>query len=253
MWPNSSKPLSPIWRKTAFAILLPLWAFLGFMLAQALVLGVLELCRLLGVPFASVNEAIFNATAAAVVYVLALAIVMGVPWLVRRSKTTKEEIGLQRLPTWLDLLWAPAGAVAYLIVGTLVMWVAPMVLPFVDFTQTQDTGFTGISQRYEYILAFISLVVIAPVAEEILFRGYLLGKLRKHLPLWTAILITSLLFAIVHFAWNVGVDVFVLSLVLCVLRVVSGSLWPSILLHMFKNGLAFYLLFVAPAFPGIGG
>ena len=90
------------------------------------------------------------------------------------------------------------------------------------------------------------LVIIAPVAEELLFRGYLLGKLRKHAPLWVAILVTSVIFGAIHLAWNVGIDVFALSIVLCVVRVVSGSLWPSIMLHMLKNGLAFYLLFINP-------
>jgi len=35
-------------------------------------------------------------------------------------------------------------------------------------------------------------------------------------------------------------------LVLCTLRIVTGSIWAGVLLHMIKNGLAFYVLFVAP-------
>jgi hypothetical protein len=64
---------------------------------------------------------------------------------------------------------------------------------------------------------------------------------------WAAIIITSLLFGAVHGQWNVAIDVFVLSLVLCSLREVTGNIWAGVLLHMLKNGLAFYLLFINPS------
>ena len=96
-------------------------------------------------------------------------------------------------------------------------------------------------------MAFLTLVVIAPVAEETIFRGYLLGKLRKFVPVWLAILATSVLFGAVHGAWNLAIDTFALSVVMSLLRQNTGSLWASILLHMTKNGIAFYILFINPA------
>jgi membrane protease YdiL (CAAX protease family) len=98
------------------------------------------------------------------------------------------------------------------------------------------------------------LIIVAPVAEEVLFRGYLYGKLRKSVPVWAAIGIVSVLFGSIHGQWNVAIDVFALSIVLCVLREITGSIWAGILLHMVKNGLAFYILFINPAVLGtIGG
>lgn len=233
--------------RTFYALGLPIWVFLGFVLAQALVLGVIWGLQQLGVSFDSLNPIIVNAALSAVVYAMAILVVFGLPWWVKKRRTTKEDIGLQRLPTWMDILWAPAGMVVYFILTAIVTALASTYLTFIDYTQAQDTGFASVATQAEYILAFITLVVMAPIAEEVLFRGYLFGKLRKHLRLWVAILITSLLFAIVHFQWNVGLDVFVLSIVLCLLRVISGSLWPSILLHMMKNGIAFYFLFINPS------
>jgi membrane protease YdiL (CAAX protease family) len=216
------------------------------MLAQALVLAVIAVVQWAGVSFAAVNASIFNATAAAIIYALSIALVIGVPWLVKRRVTTKKDVGLHRLPRWMDIIWAPAGMVVYLILTTLVMSFAVQYLTFINFEQAQDTGFAQITTQFEYILAFVSLVIIAPFAEELLFRGYLFGKLRKYVPLWLAILVTSALFAAVHGQWNVALDVFVLSVVMCLLRVASGSLWPSILLHMMKNGIAYYFLFINP-------
>lgn len=240
---NFSKPLK---RRILFWIGLPVWVFLSFMLAQAVVVALIEVLKLAGVPFDLVDPSLFQVVAGGIIYALSLVIVIGVPWLVKKSRTTKEELGVQRMPTWLDIVWVPAGAIAYVVLTATITALAMVFLKFVDYGQTQETGFNGINEQAEYIMAFIMLVVIAPIAEELLFRGYLFGKLRKYAPTWIAILITSLLFAIVHFAWNVGLDVFALSIVLCLLRIVSGSLWPSIMLHMLKNSVAFYFLFINP-------
>lgn len=233
-------------RNLLFCIGLPAWVFIGFMAAQAAVIAVIRMLQTLTVPVDMVNASLLQLVAGGIIYALAVAIVLGVPFLVKKARTTKKELGLHRLPTWMDIVWAPAGAVVYVILTAIITAFAMTFLTFVNYEQPQETGFTNITYRYEFIMAFVMLVIIAPIAEEVLFRGYLLGKLRKHAPLWVSILVTSVVFAVVHFAWNVGLDVFALSIVLCLLRVVSGSLWPSILLHMLKNGAAFYFLFINP-------
>ncbi|MES2630899.1 MAG: type II CAAX endopeptidase family protein [Patescibacteria group bacterium] len=239
-------PKRPLSRRILICAGLPVWVFLGFMLAQAIIIVLIEVLQKLGVPFDQINDSLFQVIAGGVVYTLSLIIVIGVPWWVKKARTTKEDLGIQRLPNWMDFVWAPTGAIAYLILTAIITLIAMNLLTFVDYNQQQETGFANISTQSEIIMAFIMLVIIAPIAEELLFRGYLFGKLRKYAPLWVAILITSVVFAIVHFAWNVGLDVFALSIVLCLLRVISGSLWPSIMLHMMKNGLAFYFLFINP-------
>ena len=241
---SSSKRRTGLRKFVVYGLGLPAWVFLGFMLAQAIIIALLNVFEALGGSFGGVNDAALNTALSAVIYLLAVALVIGVPWLVKGRKTTMEDLGLQRLVDWLDMLWAPAGYIVYAVGSTLLLWFISTVLPMIDLMQEQETGFTGITQGFEYTLAFLSLVVIAPVAEEVLFRGYLFGKLRKRFSLWLSIILTSLLFAIVHFAWNVGFDVFVLSIVLCLLRVMTGSLWAPILLHMIKNGIAFYFIFV---------
>jgi membrane protease YdiL (CAAX protease family) len=233
-------------QRILLCVLLPVWALGGFFLVQELVLLLISALFSLGVPIDQVNGSLLQLIGSAVVYTLTLLLVIGVPYLVRKQRTSKEELGVHRLPSWMDIVWVPVGVGAYLFLTLIVTSLAMSFLTFIDFEQAQETGFTGMSSGYEYILAFLMLVVIAPIAEELLFRGYIFGKLRKYAPLWVSILITSLVFAIAHRAWNVGIDVFALSIVLCILRVVSKSLWPSIMLHMLKNGIAFYFLFIDP-------
>jgi len=231
--------------KPWMALALPAWVFVGFMVAQVIVGLLLSLFSYLKIPLKNIDESTVQTIGSIVIYILALSIVIGLPWAVKKFKTSKQELGLDSTMTWTDLLLAPAAFIVYILLSFVCTSIASH-FPFYNVDQVQETGFSGLSHGYEYFLAFFTLVIVAPVSEEILFRGYLLGKLRKYIPVWAAILITSLLFGIVHFAWNVSVDVFALSIVLCLLRIQTGRLWPSILLHMIKNGIAFYFLFINP-------
>jgi len=234
-------------------IALPVWVLAGLVFAQVIVGLLLALMNILGVKFKGVNTSVIDATISAVIYIFTLLIVVGLPWWVRRYRTTAKELGLADAPKLVHVLWVPLAFAGYILLSSILTTIGTLT-PFYDKTSVQDVGFANLTHTYEYILAFLTLVVIAPIAEEVLFRGYLLGKLRKNVSLLVSIFVTSVLFAIVHLSFNVGVDVFALSIVLCLLRVKTGSLWPSILLHMTKNGLAFYLLFINPLlFPTLGG
>jgi membrane protease YdiL (CAAX protease family) len=228
------------------AVVLPAWVLVSFALAQVLTAIILGLLELIGVPFGTINQAVLSTSLSVVVYVLSLAITIGLPWLIRRLRTTSSDLGLQRFPSWLELGITPVAFLVYVFISAILTALAAQFLLFIDFEQAQETGFDQLGQNYEYVLAFLTLVILAPIAEEVLFRGYLFGKLRKHAPVWVAIIVTSLLFAVVHGAWNVGIDVFALSIVLCLLRVWLKSIWAPILLHMLKNGIAFYFLFINP-------
>lgn len=237
------------WTKNGWSalILIPAWVLVGFLVSVGLTRLVVSLLIAIGVPLDLVNEAVYGFVASVIVYTLTIAFVVGLPLLLKRSKVSLELIGLTRLPTWKDIGLAPAGFVIYFIASALSMVLVAQYIPGVDLNEVQDVGFKALSARYEYILAFLALVIVAPIAEEVLFRGYLYGKLRRAVPTWVAIVVTSALFGLVHGQWNIAIDVFILSLVLCSLREVTGSIVAGILLHMLKNGLAFYLLFINPS------
>jgi membrane protease YdiL (CAAX protease family) len=232
--------------KIAQAVALPVWVLIGFGIALLIVQQLVYLLVDFGVSFAGVDESIVNAVIAAVIYLLSILIVIGVPWYLRRDFVTKEAMGMTRLPSWTDIFLSPVGFIIYLIGSGLLVYLASQVIPGFNADQTQSTGFTHLTYYSQYLVAFMTLIIVAPLAEETLFRGFLYGKLRKIMPVWVAMIITSALFGFVHGQWNVGVDVFALSLVLCGLREVTGNIWAGMLLHMIKNGIAFYILFVNP-------
>lgn len=230
------------------------WVFSAFMLASLFVQAIVELLVSIGIPLASVNQSVLVTGISGIVYSIAIVVTIGVPYLVKKERTTRAQLGISKKPRLLDGIIGPLGFFSYILITAVFAYIAIMLLPFYDSTQAQDVGFTGLSASYEYILAFLTLVVVAPVAEELLFRGYLYGKLRQWLPTWLVIILTAGLFGLAHGAWNVGIDTFALGLVLASLRAYTGNIWSSILVHMIKNGLAYYLLFINPSFlTTIGG
>ena len=93
----------------------------------------------------------------------------------------------------------------------------------------------------------LSVAVFAPLVEEMIFRGLVLSRLRKALPAWLAVVVQGLVFGFVHgqLVWIVYATLF--GLLLGYVRLRTGSLKASILLHLGFNlssffiGIVFYL------------
>ena len=191
-----------------------------------------------------------------IVYIVAIAIMLGIPALLRKkfpsleknpllAKTSREELGLKGLPTWTDILLSPIGFIAQLVLGAALVEVFTLLFSWFNAAEAQEVGYTDLYSAGDKILAFIIIAIVAPIAEEIIFRGFLYGRLRKHINMPVVMLLTSLLFAFLHGQWNVAVNVFATSVVLCSLREITGTIYAGTLVHILKNAIAFYLLFIA--------
>jgi membrane protease YdiL (CAAX protease family) len=157
---------------------------------------------------------------------------------------SKQEFGIARSLRWTDLSWGLIGMVVYVALAQLALNIIVALVPTFNVTEAQDVGFTVVF-GWERMLAFTVLVIVAPVVEELLFRGFLYGHLRKlHAPVWLSVLFVSAVFGFVHGQWNLAVDVFILGVVAALLREKTGTIWPGVVIHMMKNAVAFYLVFV---------
>ena len=138
---------------------------------------------------------------------------------------------------------------------TVLLSLATHIFPTINVNQKQQLGFQNSSGSLDLFLTFVSLVVLPPLVEETVFRGFIFTGLRSSLKWWWAAFITSLIFATAHLEfgsgqpllWSAAIDTFTLSLVLCYLRQKTDSLWPGILLHALKNCIAFVALFILHA------
>lgn len=92
------------------------------------------------------------------------------------------------------------------------------------------------------VLAVLTIIVFAPIIEELLFRGFLQSWIRQHLGSKQAILVTSLLFAFFHYSPEQGVanitiisSLFVFSLFIGFVYEKQGALASPIMLHSLFN------------------
>lgn len=185
-----------------------------------------------------------SAICAVTYYALAILLIVFVPVIfVKKWKFTREEIGLKELPTWTDIGLSPIFFIVYFFVSSFIVSIFAK-LPGFDVTTRQDTGFGNSLIGTDRVIAFIILVVVAPIIEEVIFRGILYGKLRAKYSLPLSLIVTSLVFALLHSPASVCIDVFVLSVALCFLREITGTVYAGILVHMIKNALAFYSLYI---------
>jgi len=199
------------------------------------------------------NDWLNNSIFAQFCYVaMAEAITLGAIYVfLKQYRSNFKLIGLKS-PQWRDLGYGLLAVPVYYGLYLLTVGLVSHFVPSLNVNQQQQIGFANAHTAAQLTLTFISLVILPPLTEEIMVRGFLYSSLKKGLPTIGAVLVTSALFASAHLPeggaagplYIAALDTFVLSLVLIYLREKTGSLWASITLHAFKNGVAFMALFV---------
>jgi membrane protease YdiL (CAAX protease family) len=138
----------------------------------------------------------------------------------------------------------PIGASARLIVSAFLLFIGTSMfwqnaahhfgIPMQpDLLRRFPEGWRGLA------LALFLGAVIAPISEETFFRGFLFAGLRNEYPFWIAAGVTATIFAAGHMVPGAMLPLWVLGFLLAWLRDRSGSIWPSIVMHMLNNSLYF--------------
>lgn len=177
------------------------------------------------------------------------ALILLAMWLFLRSRRAKlQQLGFSRRPALTDVGYALLGYAGYFALLIAAIFVVGN-LTEVNLNQKQELGFDALFSDSQKLMALVALVILPPIVEEIVFRGFLFTGLRTKMKFVTATIITSLLFASPHLLassegllWIAGVDTLVLSFVLCYLREKTGALWAPIAVHAIKNAIAYMLL-----------
>lgn len=99
----------------------------------------------------------------------------------------------------------------------------------------------GWKERYSII---IMATLVAPIAEEFIFRGYLYGVMRRFLGRIPGIAISSILFAAMHLHLPSMPGLTVLAVMLCLLYERTGSLWSNIIVHASFNTISIVMLLI---------
>jgi membrane protease YdiL (CAAX protease family) len=117
---------------------------------------------------------------------------------------------------------------------------------------TQGQAFLDIFNSLDSPVWFmLAVVVIAPVVEEVFFRGFLFQGFRKKYGWVSAMLLSSGIFAAAHLDPVALVPTFVLGVVLTYVYHRSNSVWPGVILHFLVNASSTCSFYVLMQFPNL--
>ena len=140
------------------------------------------------------------------------------------------------------------GAIGLALLAWLIyILVAGILTPLLQPDQedvTRELG-TNKDELGSVAVAAFLIVIAAPLSEELFFRGFMFGGLRRSMSLWPAAVISAIVWGSLHLgAGNIGVAVqlAVFGVILAWLYERSGTLWAPVLAHAINNTIAFVLL-----------
>lgn len=102
------------------------------------------------------------------------------------------------------------------------------------------------SSPIDRLLLVFTAVVVAPISEELIFRGYIYGVARRFAGRWAAAIFSALLFAAIHAHIPALAPLAILALALTFVYESTGSLWAPMLMHATFNGITLILSLAWP-------
>ncbi len=123
-------------------------------------------------------------------------------------------------------------------------------ISLVDFCIVKTTGINGsalslnINNFGVFVLAVLLYALIPAVVEEFLFRGLIYNGIRSKYSEKKAILISALMFMLIHMSINQSIYQFVLGVVLCLIVYFTGSIFYSMVAHFVNNFLIVLVTYI---------
>jgi uncharacterized protein len=238
------RPPAPHWT------LVDMLVIVLFSLLAAVALGVGFAFGLRALGFATAGDiirdrpVIASAIAGAVVYGIFLLVTY--VRIVRRVPDGWRGLGF-RSPPLLPMLLSPLIMVVQLLAVAMTQLIVISIIGEFENPQIEAIGGGQGFSWTNYLLMLILVGAIAPLVEEVLFRGVLFQWLRARLPLALAVLLSAAIFSVAHMIAPLMPALFVVGIILALAYEFTGSLWLPIVLHAMQNSLAVTLIFVSLA------
>lgn len=155
----------------------------------------------------------------------------------RTGDSVASVLGLKR-PKRKTVWLLPLTILVYLFLLVLVMSVLAILSPDLANQEQDIVEMVDALGGWQLVLTVVGVGFLTPIAEEFLFRGFMLWAYSEKLKIWVSIILTSVLFGIAHGQVNVGLDTFIFGVALGLLRWQTASVYPPVFMHMLKNSLA---------------
>jgi membrane protease YdiL (CAAX protease family) len=163
---------------------------------------------------------------------------------------------------WRKISWKELGFRAFewssiglgcglLVMVYVVIIIHNLILSALGVAMQGDVVFGLFSKLESPALLFFVGIVLAPIMEEIFFRGFLFRGFRQRYGLNTALILSSFIFALSHMQLAALLPTFLLGGVLAYMAHRSNSVFPGMILHFMINAWGFCALFAAYKLNGI--
>ncbi|MGD8456424.1 MAG: type II CAAX endopeptidase family protein [Anaerolineales bacterium] len=165
---------------------------------------------------------------------------------IRRKKITWASLGISP-PVWKPeyLLWAFLLAVGLMPIRGVIGLVVEILLEG-DFDNLQlrsDLFTAGMDNGYAYLILLLGVGILAPISEELFFRGLIYNWFRQRWGMWVSILLSSIWFSIGHIdSLGVVASSFLMGGVIAYVYERTRSLWFAIAIHLITNSISVLLL-----------
>src|SRR3954449_13367568 len=144
------------------------------------------------------------------------------------------QFGLRGAPLKFAAQMASLGALAYFLFTVLY---AAIVRPNNPQRVVEDLG--ADTNKLLLVVGALVVIMVAPVCEELFFRGILFTVLRQRMAFWPAAVIDGVLFGFVHGSLVIVPVLAALGVMFCYVYERTGSIFPTIALHSFNNTIAY--------------
>jgi membrane protease YdiL (CAAX protease family) len=162
----------------------------------------------------------------------------------RRRGAPWASVGFARPP------WGAVAAMVPLSIGLLfangvLVVLTSFLLGGLENPQGEALAPGGVLSTPSFLLLFFLVALVAPVSEEMIFRGVLYRYLRARRGVASAVALSAAAFALAHVVPVLLLALFVLGIALALVAERSSSLYPAIALHALNNGISLTLLYAA--------
>jgi membrane protease YdiL (CAAX protease family) len=193
-------------------------------------------------PMALARDTSFIAAPTILSLVASSFVLLGLLWLHLRKEDRAARIGLTRWSR-LSLIQTVGLAIILIVLGLAFNHLyANYVIPDIKVQEALRKMFAALPDTpLNTVILFVAIAGIAPLLEEILFRGLVQNALAKQLPAWAAILGASAIFGAVHMDYHAFPALMAMGAVFGTLYHMTGSLRVNIVAHMVNNAAALLL------------
>jgi len=174
-------------------------------------------------------------------------------FLLETRRTADEQFGLRRLSTLQLLAWGLMICGAIILVEVPLMDATARLLSALHVPHPEQPAverFRQLSDTSDILWVLIQAAVLAPLIEELFFRGFLLTFLRNYTSTWMALVLSAGVFAFAHSNLGSAIPLWFLGIVLGIAYQNSGSLLLPMYIHGCFNLITAFNLLLMKAAPG---